>query len=63
MNGRVLGIDTGFFGGRPEIEAPLIEALKRERRHAAVVFLSTGVALGIGFSLAIDMALATVARL
>jgi hypothetical protein len=62
MNGRVLGGDADRFGRSHEIDGALIEALRRERRHAAVMFLATGMALGIAFSLALDMAIAAAAR-
>mgnify|MGYP001768396111 CR=1 FL=1 len=41
----------------------LADALRSERRHAAVSWLATGMALGIAFSLAIDMAIASAARM
>lgn len=40
----------------------LVDALRRERRHAAVSYLAAGMALGIAFSLALDMAIAAAAR-
>ena len=45
--------DPGGFDSRA-----LVDALRSERRHAAVSWLATGIALGIAFSLAIDMAIA-----
>ncbi|WP_333821575.1 hypothetical protein [Pinisolibacter sp.] len=43
--------------GGSSIDAGLLDMLRRERRHAAVMFLSTGMALGIGLSLALTLAL------
>lgn len=63
MNARVLATRSVVFRDWSPAEGGLIEALRRERRHAAIVFLSTGMAIGIGFSLALDMVLTTVARL
>ncbi len=44
--------------GGSVLDTGLLDMLRRERRHAAVMFLSTGMALGIGFSLALNFALA-----
>lgn len=63
MTRRMLRGDVDLVGPAGAEDVPLIEALRRERRHAAILFLSTGMALGIGFSLALDMAIASVARM
>jgi hypothetical protein len=44
------------------LDVRVVEALRRERRHAAVAFLATGMALGIAFALAVDMAVTAAAR-
>lgn len=63
MTGRTFATDVDFFAGPDVADRSLLEALRRERRQAAISHLSAGIALGIGFSLAIDMAITTLARL
>lgn len=63
MTGRVYRADIDFFMPPSEREAPLIDALRSERRHAAVLYLSTGIALGIGFALFLDLTMAFATRM
>ena len=58
MNTADLGWNEGGAMRRSEVEHGLLEALHRERRHAAVMFLATGIALGIAFSRVLDLAFA-----
>jgi hypothetical protein len=58
MDARLTHCMANPVEGTTSVDAGLLEMLRRERRHAAVMFLSTGMALGIGFSLALNIALA-----
>lgn len=46
--------DDRFADRIADVDRALFDALRYERRHAAVMFLSVGMALGIGFALALD---------
>jgi hypothetical protein len=62
MNARLSRSVADPVEGGSGVDAGLLDVLRRERRHAAVMFLSTGMALGIGLSLALTMALAAAGR-
>jgi hypothetical protein len=63
MTSRSIILEDGAIAAAGRVDRSLLEALRREWRHAAVSYLSTDIALGIAFSLAIDMAIAAAARI